>query len=72
MVKLHKNHQWSPKSIPKSNSFNPNRAYIAEAVREYLKYGGKITRIELTDETYQAFLEAEKGRLAADQFLRGM
>ena len=31
-------------------SFNPNSQFIAEAVEEYLKGGGKITQLEAQDE----------------------
>ena len=31
-------------------AFNPNSQFIAEAVEEYLKGGGKITQLEAQDE----------------------
>ena len=63
--------QWrrGRRSKKKSVSFNPNRKYINSAVDEYLKNGGKITRIEIDDEAYQAFIKMRDA--AADEFLRG-
>jgi hypothetical protein len=30
----------------KTKSFNPNRQYVHDAVKDYLEKGGKITRVE--------------------------
>ena len=53
----------------KSVSFNPNRKFINNAVDEFLKKGGKITKIEMDEEAYQAFIRMRDA--AADDFLRG-
>jgi small-conductance mechanosensitive channel len=31
----------------KTKSFNPNRQFVDDAVRNYLEKGGKITRVEV-------------------------
>ena len=57
------------RSDRKSVSFNPNRNYIKSAIDKYLKDGGKITKIEMDEEAYQAFIKMRDA--AADDFLRG-
>lgn len=63
--------QWKKgrRSRKKGVSFNPNRNYISSAVDEYLKNGGKITKIEMDEEAYEAFVKMRDA--AADDFLRG-
>jgi LAS superfamily LD-carboxypeptidase LdcB len=63
--------QWKKgrRSKKKSVSFNPNRNYINTATDEFLKNGGKITRIEMDEDAYQAFIKMREA--AADEFLRG-
>lgn len=51
-------------------SFNPNRNYINSAVEEYLKEGGKITKIEIDDESYQEFVKI-RDAVSTDEFLNG-
>jgi hypothetical protein len=62
--------QWKKgrRSKKKSVPFNPNRKYLNSAIDEYLKNGGKITKIEMDEEAYQAFIRMKE--TAADEFLR--
>lgn len=55
----------------KSKGFNPSRDYVNDAVNEYLKKGGKITKIiEVPDEFDPSGPFREPG-LPADDFLLG-
>ena len=53
------------------NAFIPNQAYIDESVEEYIKKGGKITRI-ITEDCYAKFVSMPTVAGAADDFLRGI
>ena len=53
----------------KRTSFNPNREYVQDAVNEFLKDGGTITKIEMDEKAYQAFIKLRDA--AADDFLNG-
>ena len=54
----------------KAISFNPNRNFVSSAVEEYLKSGGTITKIEIDEDAYQAFIKMRDA--AADDFLKGV
>lgn len=49
--------------------FNPNSKFIADAVQEFLKKGGTITRLEATEKNRKGFMNLP-GTDAYD-FLRG-
>lgn len=51
-------------------SFDPNSQFIAEAVEEYLKGGGKITRLEAQPENSKqdSWISIEDNK-EADEFL---
>ena len=49
----------------RADKFQPNRAYIEKAVREYLKKGGKITRVEIMPDF------VDSGDTYADEYLMG-
>ena len=51
-------------------NFTPNQAYISESVEEYLKKGGKITKI-VTKDCYVRFVNMPTVAGAADDYLRG-
>jgi hypothetical protein len=38
--------------------FMPNSEYIAEATRDFIDRGGKITKIEFDDESYNRFFNS--------------
>ena len=50
--------------------FRPNRSVIDQATEDYLKKGGRITKIIDVSEGYEEFLSS-KGIPAADSFLLG-
>jgi hypothetical protein len=54
-------------------SFNPNSQYIADAVEEYLKEGGKITQLEAQTEngSQDSWLKLDDTK-EADEFLKEM
>ncbi|MCP4752989.1 MAG: hypothetical protein GY866_19045 [Proteobacteria bacterium] len=54
----------------KSVSFNPNHQYVEKSVDEFLKNGGKITRIERINGSYQNFVALnDSSSASADDFL---
>lgn len=53
----------------RSVSFDPNHTYIEKSVEEYLKEGGKITRIERVNGNYQSFVSISESNCSADEFL---
>lgn len=53
----------------KSVSFNPNHNYVEQSVDDYLKKGGKITRIERINGSYQSFVSVTETNNSADDFL---
>lgn len=53
----------------RSVSFNPNHSYVQKSVDEYLKNGGKITRIERINGNYESFVSASETNGSADEFL---
>jgi len=52
----------------KRSNFQPDSDFINDAVEEYLKAGGKITRVEIDEEAYRDFISRSDAR-AADEFL---
>ncbi len=50
-------------------SFNPTHNYIEKSVEEYMKDGGKITRIERVNGSYQNFVAMADAQSSADDFL---
>ena len=52
-----------------SVSFDPNHVYVEKSVEEYLKQGGKITRIERVNGSYQSFVSITESNCSADEFL---
>jgi hypothetical protein len=55
----------------KSVSFKPNRDYLEKAMAEYLAKGGKITKLELDEESYKNFVATPESPYAVDDFLAG-
>ncbi len=55
----------------KSVNFKPNHAYIDKTVDFYLKSGGKITKVELTKNSFFDFISIRESLSAADEFLLG-
>jgi len=53
----------------KSISFNPSHQFIAESVEAYLRDGGKITRIERINGSYESFVSLNEPVSSADDFL---
>jgi hypothetical protein len=54
----------------KRSSFNPNRAFINEAVELYLNNGGKINQIEINQDSYGDFIK-KNDYVAVNEFLNG-
>lgn len=50
-------------------SFDPSHQFIADSVQEYLKKGGKITRIERVNGNYENFVGMPDNQSSADDFL---
>lgn len=53
---------------PKKNNFNPDREFVANAVDDFLKNGGKIEKGVLP--SYKEFMDTRQGDRGADSFLR--
>ncbi len=57
----------------KSKSFDPNRDFVDQAVKDYIGNGGKITRIEdLSDDDFEKFIAHRDSVPPADEFLLGV
>ncbi len=52
-----------------SVSFNPDSGYVANAVAEFLKNGGKIERLRPDERSFQEAMTRHEGSVAADEFL---
>ncbi len=65
--------KWTYKRKARKNSipFNPNRVVIADAVEEYLRSGGKITKVIVDEKSYNDFISINEMPSAADEFLNG-
>ncbi len=50
-------------------SFNPSHQYIESSVEEFLKQGGKITKIERVNSAYENFVGMPDAQSSADDFL---
>ncbi len=50
-------------------SFNPSHDFISDSVEEYLKQGGKITRIERVKTSYENFVAMKEAHSSVDDFL---
>ncbi len=55
----------------KSTSFQPNEDFIRQATEDFIKQGGKITRIVDVREQYEDFLAYREASNPADEFLLG-
>jgi len=53
----------------KSVSFNPNHQYVEQSVDDYIKNGGRITRIERVNGSFQSFDAAPEVNGSVDEFL---
>lgn len=53
----------------RSVSFEPTHNYVEKSVEEYLKAGGKITRIERVNGSYESFVSINEANGSADDFL---
>jgi hypothetical protein len=50
-------------------TFNPSHEFIDDSVQDYLKKGGKITRIERVNGNYENFVAIPDVLSSADDFL---
>lgn len=50
-------------------TFNPSHEFIQDSVQDYLKKGGKITRIERVNGNYENFVAITDVLSSADDFL---
>ncbi len=55
----------------KSTSFNPNKDFVRKATEDFLKHGGKITRVVDLAESFDAFVNTKEAANSADEFLMG-
>lgn len=55
----------------KNTSFNPTSDLIKNATEEFLKNGGKVTRVVDVSEDYDNFLASRERMNPADEFLLG-
>ena len=53
----------------KQSKFNPNHAFVDDAIQEFLQNGGQISRVDSIDKDYQGFLTAREIMAPADEFL---
>jgi hypothetical protein len=53
----------------KNVDFNPNHEFVANAVEEFLKDGGKIEKIEMSDDKFSKFSETDDGLKEVNEFL---
>jgi len=51
--------------------FNPNHKFVANAVEEFLKNGGKIEKIIPDGDNLQEFVNQTRNSIDVDEFLRG-
>ncbi len=59
------------RKVKKSKGFDPNRDFLNEAVKDYVKRGGKITKIIDVTEDYDRFCGHNETLPPADDFLMG-
>lgn len=50
-------------------SFNPDRQFVANAVDEFLKKGGKIETLQPDERSYKDAMNRREGSTDADEFL---
>jgi hypothetical protein len=55
----------------KSVSFTPSRSDVQAAVDEYLKSGGKITKLEASDLDYEEFMRQKEAYSSINDFFLG-
>lgn len=55
-----------------SVSFNPDSQFIANAVDEFLKNGGKIAQLKPDEDSFKHTMDRHDGSLDADEFLLGV
>jgi len=55
----------------KNTSFNPNTEYVRKATDEFLKKGGKVTKVLDVTTDYDEFLAHRERMNPADEFLLG-
>lgn len=65
--------QWQKGKFRKKrgSSFNPNRSQINSAVEDFLKKGGKVTKLEADDTNYERFMSGKESASTVDDFLNG-
>lgn len=55
-----------------SVSFNPDSQFIANAVNDFLKKGGKIEQVKPDETSFKHAMDRHDGSLDADEFLLGV
>ncbi len=66
---MDKNRVFRRRGRRRSVTFNPSHQYIEDSVQEYLKKGGKITKIERVNGNYQNFVSMPDSHVSVDDFL---
>lgn len=59
------------KKSKKFSSFQPNRTTVSNAVEEFLKNGGKITKVESISDSYKDFTAQKESPAVVDAYLMG-
>lgn len=52
-----------------SVSFNPDRTFVASAVEDFLKNGGKIEQLKPSEKSFKHSMSRSEGSIDADEFL---
>ncbi len=55
----------------RAKSFNPNHEYVANAVNDFLKKGGKITQLKAKEGNFSGFVDSSVSTAGADEYLNG-
>ncbi len=55
----------------KTMKFKPSRDYVNQAVENYLAGGGKITKLEFNEKSYNNFMQKPEAPSVVDDFLNG-
>jgi hypothetical protein len=66
---MEKNKVFKRRGRRRAVSFNPSHEYIEDSVKDFLKKGGKITKIERVNNNFENFVSMPENQSSADDFL---
>lgn len=55
----------------KDIKFRPTSDFLKKAVEEYLANGGRITKLEFNENSFENFMANTSGQIGSDEFLNG-